>query len=144
MDDLYAINSAETEFREAFNTGDPERLIALLDPAFVYMPDGVLAANGADAADAIRAQFRELAARYNVQLLPIIIEIRIQDSVAWDYGWHTWRKTPRDGSPQVTVKNRYVDIWRKNEKGEWKLWMYMNNADVPMQTPNGGLISGAY
>jgi hypothetical protein len=34
MDDLYAINSAETEFREAFNTGDPKRLIALLDPAF--------------------------------------------------------------------------------------------------------------
>jgi ketosteroid isomerase-like protein len=144
MDDLYAINSAETEFREAFNTGDPERLIALLDPAFVYMPDGVPAANGADAADAIRAQFRELTARYNVQLLPIIIEIRIQDSVAWDYGWHTWKKTPRDGGSQVTVKNRYVDIWRKNEKGEWKLWMYMNNTEVPMQTPNGGLISEAY
>jgi ketosteroid isomerase-like protein len=143
MDDFYAINFAKTEFREAFNTGNPERLIALLDPAFVYMPDGVPAANGTGAADAIRAEFRELTARYNVQLLPIIIEIRIQDSVAWDYGWHTWRKTPRDGSPQVTVKNRYVDIWRKNEKGEWKLWMYMNNTDVPMQTPNGGLISGA-
>ena len=41
MDDLYAINSAKTEFREAFNSGNPERLIALLDPAFVYMPDGV-------------------------------------------------------------------------------------------------------
>jgi hypothetical protein len=41
MDDLYAINSAKTEFREAFNTGNPERLIALLDAAFVYMPDGV-------------------------------------------------------------------------------------------------------
>jgi ketosteroid isomerase-like protein len=109
MDDLYAINSAKTEFREAFNSGDPERLIALFDPAFVYMPDGVPAANGTAAADAIRAQFRELTARYNVQLLPIIIEIRIQDSVAWDYGWHTWRKTPRDGGSQVIVKDRYVN-----------------------------------
>ena len=135
MDDLYAINFAKTEFREAFNTADPERLIALLDPECVYMPDGLCLAMGADAADAIRVQFRELTEHYDVQLLPIIIEIRIQDSVACDYGLHVWKKTPRDGSPQVTRKDRYVDIWRKNEKGVWRLWMYMNNSDVPMQAP---------
>jgi ketosteroid isomerase-like protein len=127
MDDLYAINFAKTEFREAFNTGVPERLIALLDPAFVYMPDGVSTTNGSGAADVIRAQFRELTAHSDVQLVPIIIEIRIQDSVAFEYGWHMWKKTPRDGSPQVTAKDRYVDIWRKNDKGEWKLWMCMSN-----------------
>ena len=134
MDDLYAINSAKTEFREAFNTADPERLIALLDPTFVNMADGLSSAIGTGAAGAIRVQFRELTARYNVQLLPIIIEIRIQDSVAWDYGWHTWRKTPRDGGSQVIVKDRYVNVWRKNEGGEWKLWMYMSNG-LPSQMP---------
>jgi ketosteroid isomerase-like protein len=69
-----------------------------------------------------------------VQLVPIIIEIRIQDSVAWDYGWQTWRKTPRDGSPQVAIKDRYVNVWRKNERGDWKLWMYMSNG-LPSQMP---------
>ena len=134
MDDRYAINFGKTEFREAFNTGDAGRLIALLDPAFVYMPDGIPAANGTGAADAIRAQFRELTAHYDVQLVPIIIEIRIQDSVAWDYGWQTWKKTPRDGGSEVTVKDRYVNVWRKNERGEWKLWMYMSNG-LPSQMP---------
>lgn len=133
MDDLYAINFAKTEFREAFNSGDPERLIALLDPTFVYMPDALSLATGADAASAVRAQFRELTASYCVQLQPIIIEVRIQESVAFEYGWHIWKKTPRDGGPLVHAKNRYVDIWRKNEKDEWKLWMYMNNADLPTQ-----------
>jgi ketosteroid isomerase-like protein len=133
MDDLYAINFAKTEFREAFNSGDPERLIALLDPTFVYMPDALSLATGADAANAIRVQFRELTASYRVQLQPIIIEIRVQDSVAFEYGWHIWKKTPHDRSPLVHAKNRYVDIWRKNETGEWKLWMYMNNADIPIQ-----------
>jgi hypothetical protein len=28
-----------------------------------------------------------------------------------------------------------VDIWRKNAAGEWKLWIFMNNEDVPMQMP---------
>jgi ketosteroid isomerase-like protein len=137
MDDLYAINFAKTEFREAFNTGDPERLIALLDPAFVYIPDAVSFATGSDAADAVRADFRKLTARYGVHLQPIIVEIRIQDSVAFEYGWHMWEKTPRDGgpSPKINAKNSYVDIWRKNEKGEWKLWLYMNNADIPTQMP---------
>jgi ketosteroid isomerase-like protein len=134
MDDLYAIDSAKTEFREAFNTDDPDRMIALLDPALVYMPDGVPTVNGTDAIDAIRAQFRELTAHYYVQLIPVIIEIRIQDSVAWEYGWHTWRKTPRDGGSQVTVKDRYVNVWRKNGRGEWKLWMYMSNG-LPTQMP---------
>jgi ketosteroid isomerase-like protein len=134
MDDLYAINLAKTEFREAFNTGDPDRLIALLDPAFVYMPDGLPTANGTDATDAIRAQFRELTAHYYVQLVPVIIEIRIQDSVAREYGWHTWRKTSLDGGSQVTVKDRYVNVWRKNERGEWKLWMYISNG-LPTQMP---------
>ena len=45
--------------------------------------------------------------------------------------------TIQDGSPQVIVKEGYVDIWRKNEKGEWKLWMYMSNSDVPRQLPTG-------
>jgi hypothetical protein len=93
MDDLYEINFAKTEFREAFNTGDPERVIRLLDPEFVYMPDGIGQTMGAAAADTIRMQFRELTTYY-VQLIPIIIEIRIQDSVAWDYGWQTWSITP--------------------------------------------------
>lgn len=132
MDDLYPINFAKTEFREAFNTGDPERLIALLDPMFVYVPDAISLATGADATQIVRAHFRELMERYCVQLQPIIIDIRIQDSVAFEYGWHIWKKTPQDGGPEINVKNRYVDIWRKSGKGEWKLWMYMNNAEIPM------------
>jgi hypothetical protein len=46
------------------------------------MADGVPAVNGTAAADAIRAQFQELTSHYYVQLIPIIIEIRIQDSDA--------------------------------------------------------------
>jgi len=135
MDDFYAINFVKTEFREAFNSGDAERLITLLDPEFVYMPDGVGQTMGEAAVETIRKQFRDLARVYHVQLLPIVIEIRLQDSIAYDYGWHIWKKTRGADTKPIIVRERYVDIWRKNEDGQWKLWMYMNNAEVPMQTP---------
>ena len=138
MDDLYAINSAKTEFRDAFNEWRPERLIALLDPGVVYFNDRQLFAIGPGTADAVHAYFRELAEKYaSVRVAPIIIEIRLEGPVAYDYGWHEWTFTPKDGSAPVFRKDRYVDIWHKNAIGQWKLWMYMNNVDVPMQLAAG-------
>ena len=61
MDDFYAINFVKTEFREAFNSGDAERLITLLDPEFVYTPDGVEQTMAAAAVETIRKQFLEFA-----------------------------------------------------------------------------------
>lgn len=135
MDDLYAINAAKTEFRDAYNNGDPEPLIAVLDPDIVYLADQRGLAIGAGAADFIRAHFADLFASYDVHLDPIIIEIRLQGSVACEYGWHQWRFTPKDGSAPFTRKDRYVDIWRKNGAGQWKLWTYIDNPDVPMEMP---------
>lgn len=37
MDELYAINAAKTEFREALNHGDACRIIALADPDLITL-----------------------------------------------------------------------------------------------------------
>jgi ketosteroid isomerase-like protein len=135
MDDLFAINSAKTEFRDAYNTGNPEPLIAVLDPEAVYFADAQRMAIGAGCADAIRANFDELFGRFHVHLDPIVIEIRIEGDVACEYGWHEWTLTPKDGGATFTRKDRYVDVWRRNAGGEWKLWTYIDNSDVPMTMP---------
>ena len=65
--------------------------------------------------------------------MPIIIEIQLMGSTAVDYGWHELTLTPkRDGEP-VSIRTRYVDIWRKDQAGNWKLAMFMDNADMPDQ-----------
>lgn len=135
MDDLYAINAAKTEFRDAYNTGEMERLVAVLDPDIVAFSEGLPCAFGPGVADALATQYRDSAETHRVRLDPIIIEIRIEGNVAYDYGWHVWTLTPIAGGEGVTRRERYVDIWRKNAAGEWKLWMFMNNQDVPMQMP---------
>ena len=130
MDDLYAINAAKTEFREAFNRGDVSALVALADSDLVKFSDGQPSEFGESGLDAMRSRLVAVFERFKVRLSIIVIEIRLQGDIAYDYGWHDLTLTPKDGGQLVHRRDRYVDIWRKNEEGKWKLWMYMDNQDV--------------
>lgn len=131
MDEYYAINVAKTRFREAYNTGDVDLLINITHSCFVDFSDARNSAFSDGARNALRTHFTQLFARYNVQLVVIMIEIRLSGDVAYDYGWHEFTFTPKNGGAAEFARERYVDIWKKDAAGEWKLWMYMNNRDVP-------------
>ena len=132
MDDVYAINVAKTEFREAYNAADVEGLLAILANDFIDYSDGRRSGYGEGATRAVCARLQEMFATYEVRLVPIIIEVRVFD-VAVDYGWHELTLTPKSpGEPTVT-RTRYVDIWKKDGAGNWKLSMFIDNMDVPDQ-----------
>jgi ketosteroid isomerase-like protein len=122
-DALYAINVAKTEFRECFNTGDVSRLLSIADPELVNFSDGQPSEFRASGLEALRNRLETLFEQFHVQLAVIIIEIRLQDGFAYDYGWNDLTMTPRSGGPPIHRKDRYVDIWRRNKQGEWKLRM---------------------
>jgi uncharacterized protein (TIGR02246 family) len=133
MDDRYAINVLKTEIREAYNTGNPERLLALLDNDFIHFSDTRKSGYGESGRQALRQYLTELFARYNARLVPIVIEIKLLGDVAVEYGWHELTLTPKDGGDAVEMRTRYLDVWRKDNTGNWKLAMFMDNADVPDQ-----------
>lgn len=130
MDDLYAINTAKTEFRDCFNFSDASRLLAIADPNLVNFSDGQPCEFGMSGLDALKTRLENLFERFTTKLVVIVIEIRLQGDVAYDYGWHDLTLTPKDGGQPTRRRDRYVDIWRRNEEGKWKLWMYMDNQDV--------------
>ncbi len=134
MDDLYAINAAKTEFREAYNTANPQRMAALADPGMVEAAHGRQWGFGPDGVLALQKEMSELFKDFEVDLKVIIIEIRLVGDLAYDYGWHLWKLKPKGGSNTIERKDRYVDIWKKNDKGEWKLQMYMDNPDFGLFT----------
>lgn len=134
MDDLYAINVAKSEFREAYNTADPARIAALADPGMVEAAHGRQWGFGVEGISKLEREMQELLRRFEVELKVIIIEIRIVGDLAYDYGWHLWRLKPRSGEAVIERKDRYVDIWKRNDKGEWKLQMYMDNPDFGLFT----------
>lgn len=136
MDDLYAINVAKSEFRDSFNFSDTSRLLAIADPDLVNFSDGQPCEFGSSGLEALKARMENLFENFNAKLEVIVIEIRLQGDFAYDYGWHDLTLTPKAGGQPSRRRDRYVDIWRKNKEGDWKLWMYMDNRDVTDPFPS--------
>jgi ketosteroid isomerase-like protein len=130
MDDLYTINMAKSEFRDSFNFSDVAKLLAIADPDLVNFSDGHPSELGGSGLESLKTRMEELFGQFTAKLEVIVMEIRLQGDVAYDYGWHNWTLTPKAGGQPTLRKDRYVEIWRRNKKGEWKLWMYMDNRDV--------------
>jgi ketosteroid isomerase-like protein len=133
MDEVYAINVAKTEIREAYNTGHVERLLAALDSNLIDYSDGRRSGYGEDGKRALRSYLQDLFANYDARLVPIIIDIKVMAEVAVAYGWHELTLTPKCGGEPIRTRTRYIDFWKKDKAGNWKLAMLIDNADVPDQ-----------
>ena len=97
MDDLFAINTAKTEFRECFNLGDASGVLAIADPDLVSFSDGQPSEFGASGLDTLKTRLAKLFDRFAAKLVVTVIEIRLCGDVAYDYGWHDLTLTPKDG-----------------------------------------------
>ena len=140
MDDVYQINAAKTEFREAYRTGDAELLLSLFHPTkLMDMSEGQPTRSGETAKAALRESAAELFSQYRVQLDVIIIDIVVLGDTAYDYGWHEFTLTPKRGGAAIRRRERYYELWRKDSSDAWKISFFVNNADVPERL--GGSVS---
>ena len=131
MDDRYLINTAKTEFREAYNYGDVERLLSVFDEeGFTDMSEGSPSLYDRAATEGLRERATELFAQYDVKLTVIVIKIVIVGSLAYDYGWHEFTLRPKDAGETVHKRDRYFEVWKKNPSGQWRISSFINNSDV--------------
>ncbi len=140
MDDTYRINVAKTEFREAYNRGDVDQLLSLFEEeGFTDMSEGGSSRYGKPAREGLRERSSELFAEYSVKLTVIIIEIAVLGDAAYDFGWHEFTLKPKNGGEAVRKRQRYFELWKKNSSGDWKISLFINNADVREEL--GGQVS---
>ena len=131
MDDVYRINMAKTEFREAYNTGDVSRLLRVFSAdGFTDMSEGSASKYGAEAISGLREKASQLFAEFSVKLSPIIIDIVILGDKAYDYGWHEFTLTPKNGGEKVRKRQRYFELWSRDSAGDWRISLHINNGDV--------------
>ena len=131
MDDTYAINVAKTEYREGFNTGDADRVVSVFAPEFTDNSDGRPSRYGADAPIKLRQYLQGLFAKYEAHLTVIAAGIIVSGNVAFDYGWHEFKLTPRSGGEARLVRKRYLEVWRKQADGDWRIVRFIDNQDLP-------------
>ena len=131
MDGVYQINVAKTEFRDAYDAGDVDRLLSLFNPdGFTDMSEGGPTRYGREAIATLRDQVRRLFAQYSIKVVPIINRIVVTGSIACAYGWHEFMLTPRSGGETIRKRQRYFELWNKDEAGNWTISLFINNADA--------------
>ena len=115
MDDTYKINTAITEMREAYNGGDTTRL---LSPFFIPMGSlicrkPVRTNTGAKPGRNLAEEAARLFASYSVRFVPIVAEISLMDSIAFDRGWQEFVLTPKNGGEQIRKRYRYFNVGKR-------------------------------
>jgi ketosteroid isomerase-like protein len=131
MDDVHEINVGKTELREAYNTGDVDRLLSVYAPwGFTDMSEGGPNKYGEEAKLNLRVKVTELFKEYLVQFFPIVNRVIVLGDTAYDYGWHEFILTPKSGGPPIRKRQRYFELWNRTESRDWKISLHINNEDV--------------
>jgi len=134
MDAKYAINLAKTTYRESYEQGDVEKLLSVFaTDGFTDMSEGLPSKYGQEARTVLRSRAEQLFADYMVKLNMIIIDVVIQSDTARDYGWHEWILTSKAGGPVVRKRDRYFELWTREQDGSWRISFFLNNIDVREQ-----------
>jgi ketosteroid isomerase-like protein len=131
-DDQYEISIAKTEYREAYNSGDVERLLSVFEDGFTDCSESEPSYYGAEARRALELRCRRLFCQYKVELFVIIIDIVVKDDFAFDWGWHKMRLIDRQSGEIRDEKYRYFEIWNRSG-GNWKINYIITNKEMPPQ-----------
>src|SRR6202007_1059944 len=100
------------------------------DEGVTDMSEGHPNLYGQEAREELRARSTELFGQYSVRLAVIINDIVVLSDTAYDFGWHELTLQPKSGGEAVRTRQRYLEVWKKNSLGEWKISIFMNNDDV--------------
>jgi len=122
-----AINAAKVEFG-MLHFSECVAVMAIADPEWSIFPmAAVWVSQGEDWM--LENSARKPIRAFYCKLVVIVIEIRLQGDVAYDYGWHELALTPKDGGQPTHRRDRLCDICGEQRR-KWKLRMYMDNQDV--------------
>ena len=126
------IDSLGRQWEEAANRGEVERLMEVYAPDAVILPPGGPVIEGSET---IRELFRQEFERFDTKLAFTTQEIEVEGDMGFRRGRYVWRGTPRMTGQTVETTNKFLEVWRRQPDGSWRIAVDMWN---PAETPAAG------
>ena len=139
MDDKTAILTAITEYRDAFNAGDVDRLLAVFTPYFLDLEHGVPTFLGPEAPYVLRRRMTKLFAEYRAEMRLAVSTVEVLGDTAYDWGFQFLTLTPKAGGKPVESSQRYMRLWSRQADGGWKIQFIIDNANQPPAMPDDNI-----
>jgi len=117
------------QWEEAANTGQVDRLVDLYAPDAVILPPGGPSIEGTAT---IRELFRQEFERFDTRIAFTNQAIEVEGDMAYRRGRYVWRGTPRGSGQALESTNKFLEVWKRQPDGSWKIAVDMwNQADSP-------------
>jgi uncharacterized protein (TIGR02246 family) len=119
------------EHRVAYNgtlkAGDLEGWLATLTDDCVFLAPGVPALNGKDA---VRQWAQEsMFSLFDIELDYDFEDVEFLGSTVQAWGWFQQTLTPKDGGEPLEIRGKFLDVFKADPRGEWKLARCAYSAD---------------
>ncbi len=128
--DEKTIRDSETAWVKDFAAKDLDKIVAhYADNGSVLMPDLPIM-NGKDA---IRAGLKEAITdpKFSLELATAKVEVASGSDLAYSQGTYEVTATDAKTKKAVREKGKYVEVYKKQPDGSWKIVEDINNADAP-------------
>jgi ketosteroid isomerase-like protein len=127
--DESAIRAVVADFIEAYNQGDWDRMQHVLADDVVDMSGGSVTRVGQAARAFFRSRVEAAHARNRPTLSVTIDELQVCGDWAFDRGSLVVELKPRDGGEVTHIRQRFLEIWKRNAGGRWQVCRIMDNED---------------
>jgi uncharacterized protein (TIGR02246 family) len=128
--DEQTIRDSETQWVKDFAAKDMDKIVAH------YTDDGSVLMTGIPimtGKDSIRGVLKDVVADpgFGLELKTVKVEVSKGSDLAYSQGTYSFTSTDPKTKKPLVEKGKYVEVYKKQADGSWKIVEDMNNADAP-------------
>jgi uncharacterized protein (TIGR02246 family) len=129
--DVQAIKTLINESSRAWNEGDYEGFMAIIDEDAMFLPPNALPFGGIET---IRSIYRTEFGSFDFDVTITTEEIHVSGDLA--FSLDNWKGSfnPKDGSEPVIFDNKNLVIYKRQIDGSWKTWRAAYSSNTPPAT----------
>ena len=129
--DVQAIKSLIKECSRAWNEGDYEGYMAIIDEEAMFLPPNSAPIGGMET---IRSIYQTEFGSNDFDLTIKTEEIHVSGDLAYSHSIWKGSMNPKDGSEPFVFNNKNLVIYKRQVDGSWKIFRAMYSSNAPPET----------